>query len=58
MRALFASAILIVSLSPVFTGTPARQTSPNTKNHGQLLVAGRDLPDPLFHDSVVLMLPI
>ncbi len=58
MRARFASAILIVSLSPVFTGTPARQTSPNTKNQGQLLIASRDLPDPLFHDSVVLMLPI
>ena len=58
MRALFASAILIVGLSPVFTGTPARQTSPNTKNQGQFLVASRDLPDPLFHDSVVLMLPI
>ena len=58
MRALFASAILIVGLSPVFTGTPARQTWPNTKNQGQFLVASRDLPDPLFHDSVVLMLPI
>ncbi len=34
------------------------QETPNGKTRAQMLVASRDLPDPLFHDSVVLMLPI
>jgi len=31
---------------------------PNSKARGQFLIASRDLPDPVFRDSVVLMLPI
>jgi putative AlgH/UPF0301 family transcriptional regulator len=52
-----ASVILVLALIPAILGTTAQET-PNSKTHGQFLVASRDLPDPLFHNSVVLMLPI
>jgi putative AlgH/UPF0301 family transcriptional regulator len=57
VRALLASAIVALALSSaVFRKTA--QDSPKPKSEGQFIVASRDLPDPLFHDSVVLMLPI
>jgi len=67
MRVLLASAVLLLGLIPAVTGKTAQEAQsdkPETskpqpnKTQGQFLVASRDLPDPLFHDSVVLMLPI
>ena len=67
MRVLLASAILLLGLIPAVTRKIAQEAQsdkpesskpqPN-KTQGQFLVASRDLPDPLFHDSVVLMLPV
>jgi len=57
MRTFLASAILLFGLIPAFTRTVAQKTQ-NAETHGQLLVAGRDLSDPFFRESVVLMLPI
>ena len=57
MRALFASAIMVLALSSAVFRKIA-QDSPKPKSEGQFIVASRDLPDPLFRDSVVLMLPI
>ena len=57
MRALLASSIVVLALSSaVFRKIAQDSTKP--KSEGQFIVATRDLPDPLFHDSVVLMLPI
>ncbi len=57
-----ASALLIPCLLPALTGTIARETqsgqTQNSKTQGQFLVASRDVSDPLFQQSVVLMLPI
>jgi len=67
MRVLLASAALLLGLMPAVTGEIAQEAQsdkPETskpqpnKTQGQFLVASRDLPDPLFHDSVVLMLPV
>jgi putative AlgH/UPF0301 family transcriptional regulator len=57
MRAVLASAIFALALVPSVLDCGA-QEAPNSKPRGQMLVASRGLPDPLFHDSVVLMLPI
>jgi putative transcriptional regulator len=57
MRVVLATAALFLALIPGRAGTTA-QDAPNGKAQGQFLVASRDLPDPLFRDSVVLMLPI
>ncbi|HTR45832.1 MAG TPA: YqgE/AlgH family protein [Verrucomicrobiae bacterium] len=57
MRARLAPAILLLALLPSFVLTAA-QDAPAPKPRAQMLVATRDLPDPLFHDSVVLMLPV
>jgi len=57
VRALLASSIVVLALSSaVFRKIAQDSTKP--KSEGQFIVATRDLPDPLFHDSVVLMLPI
>lgn len=57
VRALLASAIVVLALSSAVFRKIA-QDSPKPKSEGQFIVASRDLPDPLFRDSVVLMLPI
>jgi len=57
MRAWLASASVALALIPAILRATA-QESPNNKSRGEFLVATRDLPDPLFHDSVVLMLPV
>jgi len=73
MRGSLAVAILAFSLLAFLTGAITREITQNgkpqsnrpdtskpesVKARGQFVVASRDLPDPLFHDSVVLMLPI
>lgn len=57
MRALLASAILVLTSIPAILRTTAQETQ-TPKTQGQFLVATRDLPDPYFRESVVLMLPI
>jgi putative AlgH/UPF0301 family transcriptional regulator len=64
MRALVASAILLLGSAAFLTGTtptPREATNspdtPSAKPESELLVASRDLPDPFFQKSVVLMLP-
>ena len=57
MRAMLASAMLVLALSAAVFRKIAQDT-PKPKSEGQFIVASRDLPDPLFHDSVILMLPI
>jgi len=57
MRTLAASVILVLGLIPVFVRTTA-QEAPKSKTQGQFLIASRDLGDPFFRESVVLMLPI
>ena len=72
MRAFAASAILLLGATAFLTGTTARQARTNArltpkttdstdaaspKPQSQLLVASRNLPDPFFQKSVVLMLP-
>ena len=71
MRAFAASAILLLGSAAFFTGATARQAritrSPrqaggssdalSANPHSQLLVASRNLPDPFFQKSVILMLP-
>jgi putative transcriptional regulator len=57
MRAPLASVILLLATIPSPRGGPARETQ-TLKTQGQFLLASRDLPDPTFQQSVVLMLPI
>lgn len=72
MRAFVASVILLLGSAAFFTGTTARQTRTNNRPRrqatgssetassepqSQLIVASRNLPDPFFQKSVVLMLP-
>jgi len=57
MRALAASAVLALSLSPSLARMAA-QEAPKPKAQGQFLIASRELGDPFFRESVVLMLPI
>ncbi len=72
MRAFVASAVLLLGSTAFLTGTTARQARTNgrltrkatgstdaasPKPQSQLLVASRNLPDPFFQKSVVLMLP-
>ena len=57
MRASLASAFAVLALIPALARATA-QEGPKAEPQGQFLIASRDLPDPLFHDSVVLMLPI
>src|SRR5579862_1958214 len=64
MRALLASAILLLGSAAFLTGStrsPRQATgspdTPSAKPRSELLVASRDLPDPFFKKSVVLMLP-
>ena len=75
MRALVASAILLLGSTAFLTGTTARQARTSIRltrssrqatgssetasgePQSQLIVASRNLPDPFFQKSVVLMLP-
>jgi putative AlgH/UPF0301 family transcriptional regulator len=64
MRAFLASAILLLGSTAFLTGTTRspRQTigssdAASAKSESQLIVASRNLPDPFFQKSVVLMLP-
>jgi putative AlgH/UPF0301 family transcriptional regulator len=72
MRAFVALAVLLLGSTVFLTGTTARQARtssrsrrqapgssepPSTKPQSQLIVASRNLPDPFFQKSVVLMLP-
>ena len=73
MRASVASAILLLSSTALLVGTTARQArthsrltrsqapgssdTPSAKPESELIVASRNLPDPFFQKSVVLMLP-
>jgi putative transcriptional regulator len=62
MRAFLASAILLLGSAAFLTAATARQATgpsepPSVKPQSQLLVASRNLPDPFFQKSVVLMLP-
>jgi putative transcriptional regulator len=52
-----AAAILILGLTPGIIGT-AGQKPQHSSSQGIFLVARRNMPDPLFEKSVVLMLPI
>ncbi len=59
MHRSLASAILLLALMASWPSTTARQAESNKpKTQGQFLVASRGLGDPLFKESVVLMLPI
>jgi putative transcriptional regulator len=57
MRVLLLSVILAAALTSGSRQKTPPQEPPKPKAQGQFIVAGRDLPDPSFHDSVVLMLP-
>lgn len=59
MRAFVASAILLIGSAAFFARNPRQGTSepPSAKPQSQLLVASRNLPDPFFQKSVILMLP-
>jgi putative transcriptional regulator len=64
MRAFLASAILLLGSTAFLTGTTRspRQTTGSSdaasaKSESELIVASRNLPDPFFQKSVVLMLP-
>jgi len=57
MRVWLASATVALALISAILHATAQET-PNNQSRGEFLVAARDVPDPLFHDSVVLMLPV
>ena len=46
---------VILAMAVVLVGTPTRGTSNGSETF--FLVATPDLPDPLFQESVILMLP-
>jgi putative transcriptional regulator len=55
--AMLASATIMVACVVLMAGTGMAQQSPETKGKLFLLVANRDMPDPVFQHSVILMLP-